>query len=319
MNKISFNGRLSQLILVIALLLGLLFLLLPKQSNAIAGGQEAAIGQFPFSVRTNGCGGSLIAPQWVLSAAHCFTGNYNASNNTLGFIYDVNVGGHYDNGRDGEQFQVVNAYMAPKVGGVDIDIMLLKLNRPVHFSDRVQPIAYNNDRAFATSGTATLMGWGAVCEGCPQSQVLRYYQTGIDRREGTEIRLGSTANTQNGICATDSGSAAVKRNNNGRYILLGPHSNSTCVNELSWVADVSLVADWIYQLTGVSGSATAGSSSVPAPINNAPPTTTNNNSQGCVIPASGPWPPCATGANNRPSNRQGCIIPPSGPWPQCAR
>lgn len=58
----------------------------------------------------------------------------------------------------------------------------------------------------------------------------------------------------------------------------------------------------------------------------------------CVIPPSGPWPPCATGGNaggsqacpasgvwppgctptNAGSGGGDCVIPPSGPWPPCA-
>ena len=39
----------------------------------------------------------------------------------------------------------------------------------------------------------------------------------------------------------------------------------------------------------------------------------------CVIPDSGPWPPCATGgSSNTPPSTEGCVIPPSGPWPPCA-
>lgn len=45
---------------------------------------------------------------------------------------------------------------------------------------------------------------------------------------------------------------------------------------------------------------------------------------GCVIPASGPWPPCATGGNAAPAapappaGNGECVIPASGPWPPCA-
>lgn len=35
---------------------------------------------------------------------------------------------------------------------------------------------------------------------------------------------------------------------------------------------------------------------------------------GCVIPESGPWPPCATGG----ASSSNCVIPESGPWPPCA-
>lgn len=60
--------------------------------------------------------------------------------------------------------------------------------------------------------------------------------------------------------------------------------------------------------------ATNGSSRTTAP-------TTNTNDT-CVIPQSGPWPPCATngGGNTTPTggNSGECIIPQSGPWPPCA-
>ncbi len=39
--------------------------------------------------------------------------------------------------------------------------------------------------------------------------------------------------------------------------------------------------------------------------------------EGCVIPESGPWPPCATGGNAADSNSD-CVIPERGPWPPCA-
>lgn len=39
----------------------------------------------------------------------------------------------------------------------------------------------------------------------------------------------------------------------------------------------------------------------------------------CVIPESGPWPPCATGGATPPANNNDdCVIPESGPWPPCA-
>ena len=44
-------------------------------------------------------------------------------------------------------------------------------------------------------------------------------------------------------------------------------------------------------------------------------TTQNAQAETCMIPDSGPWPPCATGATTSTTD---CIIPPSGPWPPCA-
>ena len=50
-----------------------------------------------------------------------------------------------------------------------------------------------------------------------------------------------------------------------------------------------------------------------APPPSEPPT---DDSGECVIPESGPWPPCATGGD-APADGD-CVIPPSGPWPPCA-
>lgn len=52
--------------------------------------------------------------------------------------------------------------------------------------------------------------------------------------------------------------------------------------------------------------------------------TNNGNNGSCQIPASGPWPPCATNGgstnpgNTNNNNNNGCVIPASGPWPACA-
>nr|BAB25416.1 unnamed protein product [Mus musculus] len=63
----------------------------PRTSGRIVSGQDAQLGRWPWqvSVRENGahvCGGSLIAEDWVLTAAHCFNQGQSLS------IYTVLLG-----------------------------------------------------------------------------------------------------------------------------------------------------------------------------------------------------------------------------------
>lgn len=46
----------------------------------------------------------------------------------------------------------------------------------------------------------------------------------------------------------------------------------------------------------------------------------NGEAEACIIPPSGPWPPCATDgtAPATPATGNDCVIPASGPWPPCA-
>lgn len=57
----------------------------------------------------------------------------------------------------------------------------------------------------------------------------------------------------------------------------------------------------------------------------AQPSSSSGSSGDCVIPQSGPWPPCATGGGGAPATQPqpsagavDCVIPESGPWPPCA-
>ena len=47
-----------------------------------------------------------------------------------------------------------------------------------------------------------------------------------------------------------------------------------------------------------------------------------SSAEDCIIPESGPWPPCATGGSGTPANpppaSDDCVIPETGPWPPCA-
>ncbi|NWW97750.1 KLK14 protein, partial [Caloenas nicobarica] len=122
----------------------------------IIGGRPCSINQRPFQVAIikRGqilCGGSLISDQWVLSAAHCKqpirvligTDTLRDGTGTMRYITRALVHPNYNRGRN------------------DNDFMLLKLNKPVRFSNSVKKIRLPRECPREGMG-CTVSGWGTT-------------------------------------------------------------------------------------------------------------------------------------------------------------
>jgi trypsin len=129
----------------------------------VVGGEQVKANKYTFFVTLEGgCGGSLIAPNMVLSAAHCY-----------GDIDTVRVGHNKEN-RGGVTRRVSNICVHPNFSEKEFhnDFMILSLDRNVDVNGW-QPIEMSNDSSTPASGQIlTAMGFGSTEEGGQGSNTL---------------------------------------------------------------------------------------------------------------------------------------------------
>ena len=259
--RVSMNGRGS----TARLLLGILHLSVcclcfgeevNSTDNRVVGGVEVEPGRYPYTVavvdgrETAFCAGTLIASNWVLSAAHCAEGRA---------VY-VQVGRHNLDFKEEDyenipvEAEVVHPNFCPDT--MQYDFALFRLEYDSSY-DTVT--VASEDINLYNGRPVTVMGWGAQWYGGPNSPVLLEAEVNIIENTWCDsLYQGISEITDDMLCAVregfdacdgDSGGPLIA-NEDGRDTLVGVVSWGTYCGDAQYpgvYGRVSKIREWIGQ------------------------------------------------------------------------
>jgi secreted trypsin-like serine protease len=226
-------------------------------ANAIANGDVVPEGTYRFSVkltmtgiptadggrRNSACSGALIAPQWVITAGHCFR-DFNGvrQEHPVADLTTATVGRADLNGTAGQVATVIAVRQS-----ATNDISLAKLDKPIV---GIRPIQLSG-RAPAVGATVRLTGYGSTTSTNPTpSQLLRTGQfTVASVTDSTILVTGLAPQRDTTPCPYDSGAPYFLERGSAPPALVSVESSGpSCPHtQQETTSRVDNIRSWIYQ------------------------------------------------------------------------
>lgn len=262
-------------ILVIGVLLAMLSLPLIADtqrdgdgpSKIVGGGPVTNPDQMPFVVFIDGgrwfCTGSVIAPTWVLTAAHCVV-NGDGSLTHPGDIEIQKRTPHEREVREVMEIRVPPGYVYSGIPGFIDDLALIRVSHPfTHQEGGIVPIVdLEEEQLHAPSGTISVMAGYGLRENDTGSDGLRRVDTPMytpedcwrryvfqDEMEMAHERTLCAGTPTKRFNSGDSGGPLLVRTRDGEWFQVGVHSisgrDSNGRPVVSIATRVSSLHDWI--------------------------------------------------------------------------
>ncbi|KAL7542236.1 hypothetical protein ACHAXR_011608 [Thalassiosira sp. AJA248-18] len=182
------------------------------------------------------CGGSLIAPDCILSAAHCAGGSY-----------DVVLGKHNLNASGGHVIGMKREYVHPKYNSktTDNDFMVVCMDKPVN--NGVKLVKLNSDKNYPqVKQKVTVVGFGDTNKSDYVSDLaskLNEVQVEMISNDDCDDSSGTIGGwydsykgqiTSNMMCAADTDKDACQGDSGGPLCVLGSDGEDVQVGVVSW-------------------------------------------------------------------------------------